>query len=280
MKSKNESNGNPTYLYDFIRSIAPLRGDNIPPRLECVPNTLVYGYADRETVSAYLQELPAEGECFQLYASLDDPDKLLYTDVSAQVAYLKSITIEEFTVPKIRGGRGMFYAAIAEGIILFDLLDALSNRKFFGVAGGVAYLSALFENDAAEEKIFIEGVSNPMHIDIFIAQVRFFFAKYFACVFSHLPTQSLKESGFGTFEEMLGAQIFRYKGYLTWNAKSVTGMDNKTFQLFAMQLQAMIEEASAYPLEQGSEINKSSDKSPLEHCNALGITNDGCGADA
>lgn len=281
MNSQNESNCNSTYLYDFIRSIAPLRGDNVPPRLDCVPNTLVYGYADRETASAYLQELPEEGEYFQLYAPLDDPDKLLYTDVSAQVAYLHSITVEEFTVPKIRRGRGMFYATIVEGIILFDLLDVLSNRKFFGVVGGLAYLSAFFEHDTIEEEpIIVENVNNPMNIDIFIAQVRFFFAKYFVCAFAHIPTQGLKEAGFGKFEDMLSAQIFRYKGYLTRNVKLITGEANKAFQLFVMQLEAMIaEQARAYPVEGESAIKRNDEPSfegPLQNYDTLEPTGGDC----
>ena len=275
MKGKDKSDSKSTYLYDFMQSIAPLREENVPPDLIYERGTLIYGYTDRATAEKYVKDLPPEGEYFQLYASISEPDKLFFTDVTQQVMYMNSIRVDDFAVAKVRCGRIRFYAAVFEAIVLFDLLDALSNRKLFAVAGGITYLSAVFASNSAEDlPVFIECGVNPLDIDIFIAQVRFFFAKYFECAFSYAETQTLKEAGYGDFDDMLCTQIQRYKHYMGWRVESATGIENKTFNLFALQLETLIQESPREYPDQGINVRVNEDKSirlPSEYCEALRI---------
>ena len=270
-----KSDSTPTYLYDFLHSIAPLREENAPAPLVYERGTLVYGYTDRATAEKYVKDLPPEGEYFQLYASASEPDTLHYTDVTQQVAYMDSIKVEDFTVTRAHSGRIRFYAAIFEGIVLFDLLDALSNKNLFAVAGGLPYLSAVFTNNSVEDlSDFIECSANPLDIDVFIAQVRFFFAKYFECVFSNTQTRMLSEAGYGDFDDRLCEQVERYKRYVGWKVESVTGIENRPFNLFTLQLEALIQESPDEFPDRGVNVRVNEDRSiklPSEYCEALKI---------
>lgn len=278
MKSKNEAKPKATYLYDFMQAIAPLRGENVPRELDREQDMLSYGYTNREAVSAYIQDLPGEGEYFQLSARVDAPQKLICTDVTARIAYMESIAVEDFTVPGGKGGgsRMRLYAAIFEGIVLFDSLSTLEIKHLFAVSGGISRLRAVFAKDTVEEHPdYGEYSSNPLDVAVFIAQVRFFFAKYLECVFSQIETQSLKEAGFGVFEDILNTQMFRHESFMGWKSDVMTGVENIPFNLFTLQLQAMIEQRPHAHVLTQSIVQVDNGRSvilPVEYCEALGIT--------
>lgn len=281
MRSKNEAKPKATYLYDFMQAIAPLQGENVPPELGRERDMLSYGYTNRTAASAYIQDLPGEGEYFQLCSRVDTPQQLICTDVTAQVAYMERIAVEDFTVPGGKGGgsRAQLYAAIFEGVVLFDLLSTLENEHLFSVSGGIPRMREVFAKDpVTEQPNYGEHSSNPLDVAVFTAQVRFFFAKYLECAFSHIETQSLKGSGFGIFEDILNTQIFRHENesFIGWRSDVMTGVKNIPFNLFTMQLQAMIEndKASVHVLTRSRVLveNGQTVTLPVEYCEALGIT--------
>ena len=281
MKSKNQAKPKATYLYDFMQAIAPLQGENVPPELGREQDMLSYGYTNRAAASAYIQDLPGEGEYFQLCSRVDTPQQLICTDVTAQVAYMERIAVEDFTVPGGKGGgsRAQLYAAIFEGVVLFDLLSTLGNEHMLSVSGGISRMREVFaKGPEKEQPNYGEHSSNPLDIAVFTAQVRFFFAKYLECAFSHIETQSLRGAGFGIFDDILNTQIFRYENenFIGWRSDVITGMKNIPFNLFAMQLQAMIEKdkACAHVLTRSRLLVESGQTVtlPVEYCEALGIT--------
>lgn len=232
----------PLYLYDFLQKLTPLSAAQIPEIMGLAPDELVYAWGDRSLAEQYLKNLPEKGEYFLLYAQKEDPLTLFCRDVTPQVKYLHSLKTE-LLVPLEDNDCELLEAALFEAAYLFDLLKALEVPELFAPLGGFPELEAAYSGNElkkAEMPVLVSLESNPLNLEIFMAQTRFFFARYMESRFCEYGLVPADEGILKDFEDLVGRQLEKMRGGNCWKSRNFTGIENTEFDWFVQQLEILI----------------------------------------
>ena len=206
------------------------------------PDELVYAWGDRSLAEQYLKNLPEKGEYFLLYAQKEDPLTLFCRDVTPQVKYLHSLKTE-LLVPLEDNDCELLEAALFEAAYLFDLLKALEVPDLFAPLGGFPELEAAYSGNElkkAEMPVLVSLESNPLNLEIFMAQTRFFFARYMESRFCEYGLVPADEGILKDFEDLVGRQLEKMRGGNCWKSRNFTGIENTEFDWFVQQLEILI----------------------------------------
>ena len=232
----------PMYLYNFLQKLAPLGAAQVPETVALRSNELVYAWGDRKAVEKYAKDLPEKGEYFLLYAKKEDPLTLFYRDVTPQVKYLDSLKTE-MLVPLEDEDCDLLEAALFEAAYLFDLLKALEVPELFAPLGGFPELEAAYSGNElkkVEMPVLVSLESNPLNLEIFMAQTKFFFAQYIRSRFCEYGLVPADERVLKDFDDLVRRQLEKSRGGNCWKSRNFTGIENLEFDCFVQQLELLI----------------------------------------
>ena len=199
----------PMYLYDFLQKLAPLRAAQIPAMESLRPNEVAYAWGDRKTAEEYTKDLPEKGEYFLLYAKKEALLTLYSRDVTPQAKYLDSLKTE-LPIPQEDGDS--------------DLLEAVYSGN---------------ELKKAEMPVLANLENNPLNLEIFVAQTKYFFAKYIESRFCEYGLIPADEGVQRDFDDLVRQQLEKMRGGC-WKSKNFTGIENLEFDYFVQQLELLI----------------------------------------
>lgn len=231
----------PMYLYDFLQKLAPLRAAQIPAMESLRPNEVAYAWGDRKTAEKYTKDLPEKGEYFLLYAKKEALLTLYSRDVTPQAKYLDSLKTE-LLVPQEDGDSDLLEAALFEAAYLFDLLKTLEIPELFAPLGGFPELEAVYSGNElkkAEMPVLANLENNPLNLEIFVAQTKYFFAKYIESRFCEYGLIPADEGVQRDFDDLVRQQLEKMRGGC-WKSKNFTGIENLEFDYFVQQLELLI----------------------------------------
>ena len=230
---------NPMYLYRFLLEIAPLSVKEVPDPVKLRGKNFIYDCVERSLAEKYCS-VPAKGEYFLLYASVENSTKLLCKDVTLQMRYLDKIRVKSFPVLPEEHELIRLNAAIFEAMYLFRQLQVLNLPYIFAPWGDFEAFRAVYsDNSLKNGKIPVlarfGGIS--LNLEIFVAQTKFFFAKYFSCAFAGNKTVPANEEILSVFDDLVYQELMKLGDGCCRKVKNFTDVDNPDFDDFIQQLE-------------------------------------------
>ena len=232
----------PMYLYHFLQSLLPLTDCYVPECIDLGANTVIFAWVDRNTAQEYIKALPPQGRHFLLYAQKNDLHSLSFMDVSRHVQYLHDLTTS-IPVPFDDDDYSLLRAALFEAVGLFGLLASLALPQTFAPLGGFAELAAVYSDNRLRPSglpVLAQFDNNPLTLQIFVAQTKFFFAKYLEHRFYDYALTLAPPSVAKDFDKLVYGEIAKIQGKTCCKSRDFTGVDNPEYDAFIQQLDSLI----------------------------------------
>ena len=232
----------PMYLYNFLQSLFPLSSCYIPERIDLGANSVIFACADRKTALEYIKDLPPKAKHFLLYADKNDLRSLSFVDVTRHVQYLQNLETK-IPVPCDDDGCSLLRAALFEAVCLFDLLASLDLPQTFAPLGGFPELEAVYSDNKLRPSgmpVLAQFDNNPLTFQIFVAQTKFFFAKYLEHRFYDYALNLAPPSVMKEFDRLVYGEIVKIQGKTCCKSRNFTGVENPEYDSFIQQLDSLI----------------------------------------